>query len=374
MIRFEGSGAHRIGMEMEFQLVDGTTWDLVNGLLPLLELFPDSEFVKPEFIQNSVEIASPPCADIASLGTELTRLVAALDRSCRRLGYRLCSAGTHPFSLEAASITPLPRYLALGKSGGYLGPNQICFATHVHVDVASGDEAVQLMAQLKPYLPLLIALSANSPYWRAEDTRFAAFRHHILAASRNYGLPPDFATWQDFEDFFDIMRRAGRISGVNDIHWDIRPRPHLGTLEMRVMDAQTRIGDALALAAFVRGLVQLLRAAGPGGEVPAAGLPAALPWWAHRDNCFVASRDGLDALLIADERGRVERVTDMIDAALDAVEPHSVRLGDVGHLAALRSTLRNGGPYAEQRRLHDEHGSLASVVEALADDLVALPG
>ena len=370
MIGFEASDAGRVGMEMEFQLVDPDSWDLVDRVMPLLELFPESPYVKAEFIQSSVEIASPPCTDVESLGLEITQLVVDLDRSCRELGCRLCSAGTHPFSLQQASITPLARYLALGKAGGYLGHEQICFATHVHVDVASGDEAVQLMTALVPYVPLLIALSANSPYWRGEDTRFAAFRNRILASRRNYGLPPEFARWRDFEHFYDTMRRAGRIVAVDDIHWDIRPRPLLGTVEVRVMDAQTRIEDALALAAFVRGLVELLRAIGPvGGEVPAVGLPTPLPDWANKDNCYVASRDGLDALLIADERGRVAPIGDMIDATLHAVEPHAAHRGEANHLATLRSTVQRGGLYAEQRHLQEQRGSLPAVVEALTEEL-----
>ncbi len=137
------------------------------------------------------------------------------------------------------------------------------------------------------------------------------------------------------------------------------------------MDAQTRIDNALALAAFVRGLVELLRATDPGREGLAVGLPAALPWWAHKDNHYVASRDGLDALLICDERGRVASVTEIFDATLHGVEPHAARLGEADHLATLQSTVRSGGLYAEQRQLHDERGSLPAVVEALVDELVA---
>ena len=372
MIRFDGLDAGRVGLEMEFQLVDPVTWDLVDGVMPLLERFPGSRYVKAEFIQSSVEIASSPFADVASLGAEISGLVGDLDRSCRELGYRLCSVGTHPFSLEPAAITPLARYLAIGKAGGYLGHEQICFATHVHVDVASGDEAVRLMTGLKPFLPLLIAVSASSPFWRGEDTGFAAFRHRVLASRRTYGLPPDFTTWREFERFYDTMRRADRVGGINDIHWDIRPRPRLGTLEVRVMDAQPRIDDALALAAFVRALVGLLRATGPVGGAPVvAGLPATLPWWSQKDNCYVASRDGLDALLIGDEQGRLVPVLDMIDATLDAVRPHLAGGGEADHLARLRSTAASGGPYTEQRQLYDELGSLPAVVAALAEELLA---
>ncbi len=121
------------------------------------------------------------------------------------------------------------------KSYGWLGQNQVTFATHGHLGLPSGEEAVTLMRELKPFLPLLVALSASSPCWHGADTRFAAFRHRVRAASRTYGIPPDFLDWEAFQRFLTTMRRAGLLRTVRDIHWDLRPSPHFGTLEVRVM-------------------------------------------------------------------------------------------------------------------------------------------
>ena len=126
-------------------------------------------------------------------------------------------------------------------------------------------------------------------------------------------------------------------------------------------DQQVDLGSALSFT---------LTASDPGGDPAGPGLPAPLPWWAQKDNCYIASRDGLDALLIADERGGLVPVSDMIDATLHAVRPHMEGRGEADHLVTLRSMARSGGPYTEQRQLHDELGSLPAVVEALAEELM----
>ena len=259
-VAFKPSPGPTIGMEMELQLVDPVSFDLVDEALPLLEFFPDRRYVKPELIQNTIEVASKPCQDVSSLLRDLRERVGSVVNRGEGLGVRLCGAGTHPFSQRLALITPLPRYLAIEKAFGLISHTQITFATHVHVGVDSGDEAVRLMSQLRPYLPLLIALSANSPYWRGHETGFAAYRHRILASSRTYGMPPDFPAWDAFERFLQTSIRAGMFESVHDIHWDIRPRPHLGTVEVRIMDAQSSVAEAVALASFIRALVAFLQA------------------------------------------------------------------------------------------------------------------
>ena len=258
-IEFQPSPEFSVGIELEYQLVHRESWDLVDGVLPLLELSSNRTNIKPEFIQNTVEIASSPCINVDELATHVFPLVHRLVSDCNSLGLRLCGSGTHPFNSARASITPLPRYLEMLKSSGAWLHNQITFATHVHIGVTSGDEAVGLMTDLKPYLPLIIAMTGNSPFWRGEDTQFAAFRHRLLAPSRSYGLPPDFGSWRAFQRFYRAMITSGRMRHIDDMHWDIRPRPHLGTVELRVADAQTRVAEALALAAFVRALAQFVR-------------------------------------------------------------------------------------------------------------------
>jgi carboxylate-amine ligase len=366
-IEFRPCAGLTVGMEMEFQLIDEKTRDLVDGIMPLMEFYPGSINIKPEFIQNTVEVASRPCRDIAELGDHLQSLVSELLDRCGGLHMQLCGAGTHPFCKRLAAITPQPRYQAMERFAGLLSHNQITFATHVHLGMPSGDEAVRLMHELKVYLPLLVALSANSPFWYDNDTDFAAYRHRILAASRNYDLPPDFTDWSGFQLFFNTMQHAHVIEGINDIHWFIRPRPHLGTLEVRVMDAQATISEALALAAFIRVLAVYLQHTRNGHE---RERPLQLlSWWSLKDNCFIASRFGIDAQFIINEKGDLARLKDIAFRTLEAISPHADPLTERPHLDRLHDRIDSGLPYARQQAVYRKTGTFEAVVQSLAEAL-----
>ena len=364
-VAFKPSPGPTIGMEMELQLVDPVSFDLVDEALPLLEFFPDRRYVKPELIQNTIEVASKPCQDVSSLLRDLRERVGSVVNRGEGLGVRLCGAGTHPFSQRLALITPLPRYLAIEKAFGLISHTQITFATHVHVGVDSGDEAVRLMSQLRPYLPLLIALSANSPYWRGHETGFAAYRHRILASSRTYGMPPDFPAWDAFERFLQTSIRAGMFESVHDIHWDIRPRPHLGTVEVRIMDAQSSVAEAVALASFIRALVAFLQATRATEEE--AGPCRSSLWWAQKDNCFNASRRAMDARFILDETGATRELRDVLQETLELVADFAHDVVESQFLGGLSRVIAH--PPCQSQLDTGRAGSLKGVVHALVDTL-----
>jgi len=365
-MQFHPSKTFSVGMEMEFQLVDPDTQDLVDGILPLMETYPDHTYIKPEFIQNTVEVASPPAESLTELAESMRPLIRDLLGNCDRLRMGVCGAGTHPFYRRPAPITPEPRYLDMEKAAGWLGHNQVTFATHLHLGLPSGGEALTLMRELKPYLPLLIALSANSPFWHGKDTRFAAFRHRVLAAARTYGTPPDFSGWSEFERFMATMQRAQMLKTIHDIHWDIRPRPHIGTLEVRVMDAQSTLAGALSFAALLRALSRFLQQTRGNDEATRPLSP--LFWWSLKDNCFTASRFGIDAKLIASEEGDVLPLLDVALCTLALIEPFA-EPDEQPHLERLVRDVESGLPYARQRRLFKKTESLHAVVGSLMEEL-----
>ncbi|SDY74028.1 YbdK family carboxylate-amine ligase [Nitrosomonas sp. Nm33] len=255
-----------VGVELELQLLDKENLSLINGIGSLLECFPESPYIKQEFIQNTVEVISKVGENTAEVHEHLAQLVKEVKQTCFTLGMELCAAGTHPFDKELALFTPLPRYLRMEKDTGYLGHAQITFSTQVHIGVKGTAEAIYLMRALKAYLPLLIALSASSPFWRGYDTGFVSYRLRILAASRSYGIPPSFNDWHQLMDFYKASQNAGMIQTINDIHWDIRVRPQWGTVEVRVMDAQPTITESMQLASFIRVLAAYLLAHQEGSQ------------------------------------------------------------------------------------------------------------
>ncbi|WP_411867162.1 YbdK family carboxylate-amine ligase [Vulcanococcus limneticus] len=367
-MEFCPSPGFTVGLELEFQLLDPASWDLVDGILPLLDTYPAQQAVKPEFIQNTVELVSPPAAGLGELEASLRPLLRELLAHCDRLGMGLCGAGTHPFYRRSALVTPGRRYAAMEQASGWLGHNQVTFATHVHLGLPDGEEAVTLMRELKPFLPLLIALSASSPFWHGADTRFAAFRQRVLASARTYGTPPDFACWAEFERFFATMRRAGLLQALNDIHWDLRPRPDFGTLEVRVMDAQPTLARALDLVALVRALCRFLQHGRHDRALVPPLIP--LPWWSQKDNGYAACRDGLEAQLITSADGDLQPLRAVAQRTFRLIEPFAAP-DELPRLRRLAAALEADLPYRRQRQLHGASGSLPAVVRALAQELRA---
>jgi carboxylate-amine ligase len=367
---FIPSEPYSVGVELELQLVDLESGELVNGIKPLIDIYPESPYVKPEFIQNTVELASRVGSNVADVHQHLLFLAKNLKPHCNQLGIELCGAGTHPFDERLALFTPLPRYQVLEETSGILGHMQVTFATHVHIGVRTRDDVIYLFRALKPYLPLFMALSANSPFWRGYDTGFVAYRHRVLAASRNYGIPPSFESWDQFCEFLEASQRAGVLENMRDIHWDIRPRPHLGTVELRVMDAQSTIDDAMQLAALTRSLAACLL--DKRDKMDSILLPHALPWWIERDNHYSSSRLGLDAGYVFNRYGDVRSLRSVWEDVVEAVQPYAESLGEMAYLQRLFTRVREKLlGYARQHAYYEESGAMKSIVTALVAELDA---
>lgn len=366
---FKPSKAFSVGMEMEFQLLDSATLNLTNRVEEVLPLFPSSDQVQPEFIQNTVELISRPCFGVAEMERDVRSIARRVGAEVQNLGMVLAGGGTHPFSAELGVITDRPRYRDMHDKYGYAAHNQITFANHVHVGVPSAAEAMLLMAELKTMLPVLIGLSGNSPFWRGYDTRFAGYRHRILAASRTYGQPPEMYEWADFCNYIEQSVAAGMFASVNDVHWDIRPRPHLGTVEVRVMDNPATVTEALELAAFIRAMVGYLRSTR--GQTLLRSLQP-VDWWVHKDNCFVASRDGVDARIITDRSGTYVWLADVIAELLEVGEAEAEMLSEGAYVRSLRQRFEASElGYQRQRAIRDGADSGEALVAAQRDRLLA---
>jgi carboxylate-amine ligase len=367
-MEFKGSPTSSIGIEIELQLLDSDSLDLIDGILPLLANPPPHPALKPEYNQSTVEINSKPCETIGELESDVTSIVSALQARCQALGMSVCGAGTHPFCQRLATVTPLSRYLTQHERGGYLADQMMTFALHVHVGMPSGEEAIALMVSLKPYLPILLALSASSPFWWGYDTGYASYRQRVLASMRSYGIPPSFKSWQEFADLFQSGRSAGMFEIIRDIHWDLRPHPDFGTLEVRVMDSQPSIQEAIALAAFIHSLIAYLQSCRREGR--SGFLLKPCHWWIEKENYFRASHLGLEACYIEDQQGHSRPFRHIIKDILEALAATADRQ-EKEYLKFLERRLEGGSSYIRQRRVFQQTGSQKEVVAALVRELKA---
>ena len=363
-MEFERCANPTVGIEWELQLLDAETFDLRPGIMPLMELYPGGDFVKPEFVQSCVELTSTVSDTSDDAVRHIGQTLSKVLRRCEELDMTACGAGTHPFCRRLALITPTPRYRRMEESHGILAHTQITFSTHVHVGMPSGDDAMRAMSRLIPALPAFIALSANSPFWRGHETGHAAYRHRILAAAPTYGLPTSFGCWADFERFFHAAISSGTIEHFKDIHWDIRPHPDFGTIEIRVMDAASDLQNVHALAAFARALAVCM-ARTTDGEIRRI-LPAKLPVWVERENHFRAGRVGIDADYIYNEEGRHRPIRGLIDDLIALCDPIAEEIGESEGLGLAREILDGRTGYSAQLDVFSATDSMQTVTADLA--------
>ncbi|NIV19026.1 MAG: YbdK family carboxylate-amine ligase [Woeseiaceae bacterium] len=366
-MKFNPSPQHTVGVEWELQLLDPETLDLFNGIKPLMEFFPKRKFVKPEYIQSCVELTSDVSRNSDEAVAHLRRTLLKTLQRCGELDMTVCAAGTHPFCRRLALITPMPRYRRMAKSAGYLASNQITFSTHVHIGMDSGDQAMLVMSRLIPVVPALVAISANSPFWRGHITGHAAYRHRILAAAPNYGLPTAFDNWDAFSEFLDAAKRASMIEHFKDIHWDIRPHPDYGTLEIRAMDSASDLRSVHALVSFVRCLVVVLASASNGDLEHI--FPKDLPYWIEKQNRFRAGQRGMDAEYIVDGNGSHRPMREFIRDLLDFCRPAAAEIGESEGFRRVEALLEETSAYQRQLDAYSAGNSARAVVETLQDRL-----
>ena len=355
-----------LGCEWELQLVREDSLELADGILAFSAELGARALVKPEFLQCCIEINTPAVETAAELEPALEGVLAHIDAHARPLGVRLAAAGTHPFDRKPAIVTPSERYLRLsGERSGAAALHPVTFATHVHVACRNGDSAIRAMRRIAPCLPALLAIGANSPFWHGVDTGYACFRQRLLASNPTYGLPPYFDSWGHYERALAAGIRSRTIESFRDLHWDIRPHGDLGTLELRVFDAQIDAARIAQIASLVRALVVVAE----DSQMPDSAFPARLPHWMELENHFRACKSGLDARTIASATGDTEPLLQVVEQLFDLCRGTCNRLGDSGLLATLERTLTSRNGARRQREAWQQHHSCKAVARCLADSL-----
>jgi carboxylate-amine ligase len=372
--RFGRSDAYTLGVEEEYMLLDPETFDLVQHVDTVLAAVAGHELeprVNTELMQSVLEIATPVCRTAGDVMRELCGLRSYVCSTARQQGLRVGSAGTHPFSLfERQRITAKDRYRALIDQLQYVARRELIFGMHVHVAVDDPDKAIAVVNAMLPQLAPLLALSASSPFWRGEPTGLASSRQIVFAAFPRSGPPPRFANYDDYAAVVGQLEQTGCIADYTHIWWDIRPHPRLGTIEVRICDAVTRVEDAVAIAAYCQALVkQLSERYDEGDSAPTY----------HRiltsENKWLAARYGLEAPVMDLETGRRNRVpiAQLVRRTLRDIEPHARELGSERELEGVRAILERGSSTTGQLRVWNANRDIVEVAREIADATEHLP-
>jgi glutamate---cysteine ligase / carboxylate-amine ligase len=365
---FGAGDPYTLGVEEEYMLLDAETFDLVQHIDTVLAAVHGHELeprINAELMQSVLEIATPICRTASDVEDQLRKIRTYVCEIARGDGMRVGSAGTHPFSLfERQRITARDRYRTLVDQLQYVARRELIFGMHVHIAVDDAEKAIQVVNGLLAHLAQLLALSASSPFWRGEPTGLSSSRQMVFAAFPRSGPPPRFKDYADYAAVVGQLERTGCIADYTHIWWDIRLHPRLGTIEIRVCDATTRLEDVVALTAFCQALVKHYCERYERGET--------IPSY-HRilttENKWLAARYGLEAPVMDLATGRRNRVAiaQLIRRTLKEIEPHARELGSERELEGIREILSRGNGSDRQLRIFNANRDIVEVVQEIAD-------
>jgi len=360
-----GGPPFTIGIEEELMILDAGSLELVNAIESLLEPSPVGE-IKPELMESVLEVSTEPCQNTAQAGEQLRALRAQVSVTAASKNLAIGSAGTHPFAMwEDQRIVARPRYRDIISALRFVARQELIFGMHVHVAVDDPDKAIHVANGMRVHMPVLLGLSANSPFWRADATGLASTRTPIFRAFPRVGIPPTYKDWEDYEKRIEFMVNCKVIEDYTYLWHDVRPHPNFGTVEVRVMDSQTAIEHTLGLAALVQGLVRELCE-----HFDAGHQLSRYPFEMLDENKWLAARHGLEGELVDLPHSDRVPTRALARRLIDRMRDHCADLGSTAELDAVEDLLDRGNGASRQvvvyEANHDLREVMAEIVAATA--------
>jgi glutamate---cysteine ligase / carboxylate-amine ligase len=354
-----------IGVEEEFFLVDATTRELRPRAEHIVEsaTAASDEQIEMELNLAQIETATPVCASLEEVAENLRSLRCSVSVAAREHDSRVVALGTHPFSeWMGQQITPKARYEELEAEYQRLAWEQLVCGCHVHVCIPDRDVAIRVMDRVRPWLPILRAMTVNSPYWEGVDTGYASYRTEIFDRWPMTGIPPELGSEASFDELVEALVATEAVPDASKIYWDVRPASRFDTLEFRVADVCATVDEAVLLAGLARSLVRRCYA-DVVAEVPVPTYPMALLEAAR----WRAARYGLSGTLVDLEQRRTRPAPELVHDLLAYLRPDLEDAGEWELIERATATLlRIGTGTARQRRTFEQHG-----LRGVVDEMVA---
>ena len=349
-----------LGVEEEFQIVDPQSGELRSHVSELLASSAPmlGEQIKREMHQSIVEVGTRICADVNELREEIFRNRRELASAAERVGLAVAAAGTHPFSRwEDQIISPGVRYDNIVEELQQLARSLLIFGLHVHVGLPDRSVMIDLMNEVRYFLPHLLALSTSSPFWMGRNTGLKSYRTTIFRRFPRTGVPDHFDSWSEYENYIQLLVDLHSIDDAKKIWWDVRPHPTFGTLEFRVCDVPTCPETAVMLGALVQAIVvklYRLRIRNQGFRIYRRAL--------IEENKWRAARYGLDGKLIDFGRRAEVPMRDLAVELLEFIDDVVDELGSRRAVEHVHKVLREGTSADQQLAVYRQTGDLKSVV------------
>ena len=351
-----------IGIEEEYQTIDPETRDLrshiASEILPKAKLALQ-EAVKPEMHQSVIEVGTRVCKDIKEARENIQSLRRQMITLASEQGMLLAAASTHPFSdWKLQEIYPDERYAQVVEDMQLIARANLVFGLHVHIGIEDRNTAIHIMNSMRYFLPHILALSSNSPFWMGMNTGFKSYRCKVFERFPRTNIPDVFANWSEYETFVDLLVKTHCIDNGKKIWWDIRPHPFFDTLEVRVCDIPMRLDETIALAALIQATMAMLyqlHASNKSYRIYGRAL--------IMENKFRASRYGIQGKLIDFGKEEEVPVRDLMLEYLELIDPVVDELGSREEIDYIHQMLDMGTGADRQLKVFEETGDLKKVVD-----------
>ena len=356
-----------IGIEEEYQTVDPGTRDLrshIHAEMVQKGRLLFKERVKPEMHQSVVEIGTGVCRNIQEAREEIRDIRRQLIGLARESGLRLSAGGTHPFAeWHKQEIYPDDRYKTIVEDLKMVARANLIFGLHVHIGVEDRETAIQLMNSARYFLPHLLALSANSPFWLGMDTGLKSYRCKVFDKFPRTNIPDLYQSWSEFENYVNLLIRTNCIDNAKKIWWDIRPHPYFPTLEFRTCDMPMRLEESIAIAALCQAIIAKLYKLHERNQTFRHYSRALI-----MENKWRAARYGLDGKMIDFGKQTEVSARILIEEILEFVADVAEELGSATEIGYVRTILENGTGADRQLRVFAETGDLKKVVDYMIEE------
>ncbi|MGH8957787.1 MAG: carboxylate-amine ligase [Acidimicrobiia bacterium] len=365
--------AFTLGIEEEYLLVDRETRNLVSD--PNADMWASAqatlgEKAMPEFLRAQLEVATGVHSSVAAASEELAEMRNSLNESLTEHGAAVMAASTHPFALWwEQQPTDKDRYKVMAEDLGMVARRMVICGMHVHAGIEDPDLRIDLMNQIRYFLPHLLALSTSSPFWGSRNTGLKSYRISTFRTMPRTGLPEEFSSWSEYQRHVDVLVRARIIDDSTKIWWDIRPSARFPTLEMRITDVCTRLEDASTVAAcYVSALHMLFR------------LRVSNQRWRQyapmliSENIWRAQRYGVEGTLMDFGKGILVPFTELVEEMIEVLRPDAEELGCWPEVERARTIVAEGTSaerqIAKYQESIDEGASSEEALKAVVDHLI----
>jgi len=358
-ITFQASKPFSLGVEIELQIIDRRSMNLVPRAPDILAMVPNGlkERIKPEFIRSMIEVNTEVCSSMAEVKDNLTLLIRLAEQLADKYGCLLFASSLHPFARHSdQELTDHPRYTRIMADLQLVGRRFITQGLHVHVGMSDHDAAIRVSDSIRLFLPILLALTTSSPYYEGIDTGLHSYRAKLFEALPLAGMPDQLESWDKYLEMVKLLINTGIITSVRDLWWDVRPHPDFGTIEIRICDLPSTFTEILAIVALIQGLVAELtvsdRHLNPNMQV-------------LKSNKWQAARYGLAGTFVYPLLQKNLSLQDAAGELFAKVVPAMKKLGTNQYVDDLQHIVKSGTSSDQQRKIFSAKNDFSAIIKEI---------